>query len=127
MVEAAVLVDKDGGVLAWHLPPGRTSVSIPDTRSLWSAMWEDRAILGGLAHSHPGSGFPSPSREDLTTFAACEAGLGVRLDWWIITRDEILRYRWSGPDKHRYTVQDSVGPTPWIDELRDLSYRGGTP
>ena len=90
-------------------------------------MWDSRAVLGGIAHSHPGTGIPSPSQEDLTTFAACEAGLGLRLDWWIITRDEICRFRWAGPDRLRYAVQDTIGPTPWIDELRDLSYQGGTP
>ncbi len=127
MIECAVLVSQHGEPLAWHLPPGRTSVSIPDSRSLWSAMWQHREILGGIAHSHPGSGIPSPSREDLTTFAACEAGLGARLDWWIITLDEVRRFRWTGPGKHRYTIVDPLGPTPWIDELRDLSYKGGTP
>jgi len=125
MLEAGVLVDIDGGVLAWHLPPGRTSASIPDSRDLWSTMWENRLRLGGMAHSHPGAGIPSPSREDLTTFAACEAGLGCRLDWWIITRVQIRRYRWQGPSKLHYTAREPIGDTPWLPQLRALSYQEG--
>ena len=41
--------------------------------------------LAGVAHSHPGGGIPTPSWEDLTTFAAVEDGLGQRLVWWIVS------------------------------------------
>lgn len=127
MIEAAVLVDRQGAPLAWHLPPGRSATAIPDSRDLWEAMWANRAVLGGLAHTHPGSGEPRPSREDLTTFAACEAALGIRLDWWIATSDAVIRLRWSGPDDLTYSSAEPLGPTPWLQQLRVHSdhTRGG--
>ena len=129
MIEAAVLVDRLGAPLAWHLPPGRSATAIPDSRDLWESMWTHREILGGLAHTHPGSGEPHPSREDLTTFAACEAALGIRLDWWIATSDRVIRYRWTGPYDLTYTSVDPLGPTPWLDQLRihSTTPEGGEP
>jgi len=126
VVEAAAVIDPEGAVLAWHLPPGRTAVSLPDSRSLWSTLWAHRDRLGGLAHTHPGTGRPVPSREDLTTFAACEAGLGLRLDWWIATADQVLRFRWCGPGRTDYVSQEPLGPTTWLERLRQLSLQEDT-
>ena len=53
MLEAALVFDKEHRVLGWHLPQGRTAVSLPDSRALWELLWDNRAILGGVAHSHP--------------------------------------------------------------------------
>lgn len=121
MLETACVVDADGGVLLWHEPPRRSVVALPDSRDLWLVLFETRAILGGLAHSHPGVGPPTPSAEDLTTFAACEAGLGRRLSWWIATADTCVRYVHAGPGRLDYAPAD-LGPTPWLDELRARSY-----
>mgnify|MGYP001817973532 CR=1 FL=1 len=103
MIEAAFVFDIDGNVIAWHLPPGRSGGSIPDSRDLWSVMWENREILGGVAHTHPWRGTPWPSGIDVTTFSACERGLGRRLVWPIITFDRILCFRW------RKTKRDEPG------------------
>jgi len=118
MMEAAVVVATDGSVLHWHNPHGRTMGSLPDSRDLWDVLWENRAILAGVAHTHPGGGWPSPSWEDVTTFDACESGLGRRLSWWIATANRIRRYRWGGPSKFDYVGWFPVGPTPWLAELR---------
>lgn len=75
MIEVGVVIGLDFRPRYWHLPPGRTAGSIPDTRSLWDVLWEQRADVAGFAHSHPGSGVPGPSHTDVTTFAAIEAGL----------------------------------------------------
>ena len=82
MLEAAAVIDTTGSLIHWHVPAGRSAVSLPDSRSLWSVLWDSRDRLAGVAHTHPGTGRPVPSWEDLTTFSACEAGLGVRLSWW---------------------------------------------
>jgi hypothetical protein len=59
------------------------------------AFWENRERVSGFAHTHPGSGLPEPSHTDLTTFAAVEAGLGKRLNWFILTEDSFRLYRWK--------------------------------
>jgi len=127
-IEVAVVIDKRGHPLHWHLPPGRTGASIPDSRDLWHVLWENRGNLAGVAHSHPGSGLTGPSGTDLTTFAACESGLGLRLNWWITTSDHLIELCWQGPERLRYVAWEVLHPhrsrmsNQWVDELRRLSY-----
>jgi hypothetical protein len=111
--------------LIWHEPSGRTWGSIPDSRDLWTILWDHRAELVGVAHTHPGGGTPRPSIEDLTTFAACEAGLGRRLFWWIASTDCCMKYQFRGPDRFDY-VGDDDPVHSWLDELRARS-SGGDP
>lgn len=126
VIETAIVIDRDDLPVHWHLPPGRTAVAIPDSRELWNVLWKHRETLGGIAHTHPGGGIPVPSKEDLTTFAACEAGLGRRLRWWIVTRDNTRCYAWSGPGRLEYdTCRDSDEVPDWVDELRAESYGNG--
>lgn len=123
MIETAIVIDTDGQPLHWHLPPGRTAVAIPDSRELWDVIWKHRDHIAAIAHTHPGAGVPVPSKEDLTTFAACEAGLGRRLRWWIVTRNDARCYAWSGPGRLDYgTCRDSDELPDWIDDLRAESY-----
>ena len=128
MMEVAVVIDKRGRPIHWHLPPGRSAVGIPDTRDLWDVLWENRTNLAGIAHSHPGSGKTGPSMTDLTTFAACESGLGVRLNWWITTSDRLIKLAWRGPERLDYVAWGVQNPhisrmsNRWVGELRRLSY-----
>lgn len=117
MTEHAFVIGADGAVLHHHAPPARTAVSLPDSRDLWLVLWAHRAIVAGVAHTHPGGGRPSPSREDLTTFAAVEAGLGRRLVWWIATADAVAAFAWGGPDRFGYT-EVPLGEMPWLPALR---------
>lgn len=118
MIEAGVLLDRDGNPLHWHLPPNRSGAFLPDSRDLWDIIWENRKNLSGFAHSHPGFGVPLPSYTDLTTFAAVEAGLGQRLDWWIVSGDKLSL---TGYDGDTYiTLSRSECPS-WMEELRKLS------
>lgn len=129
MMEAGVLLDLWGQPIHWHEPPERSGGSLPDSRDLWDIIWENRKILAGFAHSHPGSGYPSPSYTDVTTFAAVEAALGRRLEWWICTSDSLALYRWAGPDRLTYGADgllqsndpDWAAWPDWIRELRRLS------
>lgn len=123
MMEAAAVISLGGDALAWHSPPGRSSVALPDSRPLWDVIWEHRGNLAGVAHSHPGSGVPGPSHTDVTTFSAIEQGLGRRLDWWIISRDCAILCRWVGPNNLQYGgVQVSPEACRWFDNLHRLSY-----
>jgi proteasome lid subunit RPN8/RPN11 len=126
MLEVAVVIGTEGRALHWHEPPHRSSVALPDSRALWDALWANRTVLSGVAHTHPGGGEPSPSTEDLTTFAACEAALGVRLSWWIATRDRCVRFGFRGPGRLDYAALDETSG-PWLPELRRRSDLGGAP
>lgn len=131
-MEAGVVLDLQGQPIYWHLPPGRSGGSLPDSRDLWDVLWENRDNLSGFAHSHPGFGVPGPSHTDVTTFAAVEAGLGARLDWWIITSDSIGLFKWRGPERLAYPTDPFclwgplspmlTGEPAWINELRRVSY-----
>jgi len=120
-MEAGVVV-ASGAPIFWHLPPGRSSGSLPDSRGLWDVLWEHRTNLDGFAHSHPGSGYPGPSGTDLTTFEAVEAGLGRRLKWWITSSDHMIVLTWNdsnpGYDLEFLTPEEEPG---WILELRRVS------
>ena len=97
MKEAGVVVAHSGAPIHWHLPAGRSAAAIPDTRSLWDVLYNHRTEVSGFAHSHPGVGLPRPSYTDVTTFAAIEASLGRRLNWWITSRDQLVLTCWAGP------------------------------
>jgi proteasome lid subunit RPN8/RPN11 len=123
MMEAGVVIGLNGKPLFWHVPMGRTNIALPDSRQLWDVMWENRDNLLGFAHSHPGSGLPQPSIEDITSFSGIEAGLGQRLRWWITSSDRMIELQWAGPEKYRY----KGGEMPrehepsWTQELRRIS------
>lgn len=102
MIETAFVFDLCGNVIFWHTPENRSGGSIPDSLTLWNVLWENRENLGGVAHTHPFHGGARPSHTDVTTFAACEAALGRRLLWPIITLDETAIFRWHGPGKFDY-------------------------
>lgn len=124
-MEAAVVLDRDWHPIHFHAPAGRTGGSLPDSRDLWSVLWEHRARLLGVAHSHPGGGVPSPSFTDVTTFSAVERALGVRLVWPIVTIDAVRAFTWRGSDSLSYgewgTEITSNMRQSWMDELLRLS------
>ncbi|MCA9491705.1 MAG: Mov34/MPN/PAD-1 family protein [Myxococcales bacterium] len=127
MIEAAVVLGPDRRPLHWHEPVGASATGLPDSRGLWDVLWEHRAELVGVAHTHPGGGEPVPSTEDVTTFAACEAALGRRLEWWIATADQVRCFRHAGPGRTDYAAEnaemDETRTAPWLDELRARSGR----
>ena len=127
MIEAGVVVDKNGQPLFWHLPEGRSAGSLPDSRTLWDVIWGafQADTLLGFAHSHPGGGVPGPSYSDVTTFAAIEAALGKRLTWWITSSDHVVLIRWIGPDKLSYRATLVQEAPTWVAELRRLSEEQG--
>lgn len=127
MREAGVLLDAKQQPLYWHVPEDRSSFALPDSPSFWNTIWELRDQVVGFAHSHPGEGPPSPSWEDVTSFAAIEAGLGKRLTWWITSKDRLCVALWMGPDVYDYQIFLSAFKhfePAWLLELRAVSNRG---
>jgi len=98
-MEAAVVLDRKWCPIHYHTPAGRSAGALPDSHDLWETLWANRRELLGGAHSHPGGGVPWPSQTDVTTFAAVEAGLGVRLLWPIVPNDAVRIFSWHGPDR----------------------------
>lgn len=118
MMEVGVVLDQNNEPLFWHLPENRTGGALPDSRGLWEVFWENRDVISGFAHSHPGSGVPGPSYEDVTTFAAVEAALGVRLYWWITSETHIIVARQTGPNRLHYEGSPLSEEPSWANELR---------
>lgn len=129
MLEAGVLLDKHGNILYRHEPSGRSSGFLPDSSELWNQIWDHRHNLSGFAHSHP-EGCCRPSWEDLTTFEAVEAGLGVRLDWWIATDSTLSLVRWDAyarrdnPTNLGYLTLSVRFEPLWLAELREMTNYG---
>jgi hypothetical protein len=102
IAEAALVFDRWGVPIHWHVPPDRSEVYLPDSRNLWEILWKNREDLGGVAHTHPWTGEPSPSHTDVTTFSGLELGLGKKLVWPIVTLTDIIYLTWKGPGKYDY-------------------------
>ena len=126
MIETALVFDKQGNILHWHEPVGRSGGSLPDSRGLWDVLWEHRplekggtGLLGGVAHTHPWKGPSGPSYTDVTTFRACEQGLGETLLWPVVTFTHITWFRFNS-DSH-YEKVDQPFPLQGLEELREKS------
>lgn len=123
-IENAVVIGKDGTVIHWHTPEGRTAGHIPDTTELWDVIWKNRDRIRGIAHSHPGRGVPGPSHEDITTFSAIEAALGDRLEWWITSENRAVVLTHCGPGSYDYdSAPVREGTFWWMARLREMSYK----
>jgi hypothetical protein len=127
MIETALVFDKQGRILHWHEPPGRSGGSIPDSRNLWDVLWEHRPIakggtgrLGGVAHTHPWDGPSGPSQTDVTTFRACEQGLGDLFVWPVVTFTHVTWLRYN-PFIDRYMEVPELFPLEGLEELRQKS------
>lgn len=120
MKEAAVVIDKRGEAIYWHVPEDRTSVALPDSKDLWQFIWDNRDKIHGVAHSHPGRGEPTPSTTDLTTFRAIDAALGMKLSYLICSEDSLVLCSARLFDDYR--PLPIIVSRPWLEELRRISY-----
>lgn len=124
MIEAGVVLNLEGQPLYWHLPESRTNVLLPDSKSLWDILWDNRDNISGFAHSHPGKGTPTPSHTDLTTFDGIEKALGKNLDWFITSEDRMIFIRWGGPETLDYVQLDINQHPSWVKTLKQHSNIG---
>ncbi len=111
-IETGAVIGPEDSVIHMHEPPGRSTTYLPDSQSLWDIVWENRARLVGIAHTHPGSGYPGPSRTDLTTFEAMEKGLGKRLKWWILSSSHSVAFSFFTSGSLGATPSSSSGTPP---------------
>jgi len=128
MIEIAMVFDKLGSAIFWLSPQGSHPGAIEDSTTLWERIWANRGSIGGVVHTHPWDGKPSPSHTDVTTWSALERALGVRLLWPIVSMDEVSYYV-QNPLTGQYveTTSTFTGQQCWEDnvkELRRLSHGG---
>ena len=121
MIETAVVFNDQGEAFHWHDPPGRSGVSIPDSRDLWEVLWSSRGHLGGVAHTHPWSGPATASGTDLSTFAAIDGALGTRLLWPVVTFDAITYYGRRADGLYVRETDLNWWSPSWLAELRERS------
>ena len=79
--EVCFLIGHAGEVL-WA-DASTSAVALPDSCERWRAIWERRAVLAEIAHSHP-VGPAAFSAEDLSTMAALDAALGTPLRYSVV-------------------------------------------
>lgn len=124
--ETRLVFDQEGKTLLWPHDPNRSAGYLPDSQSLWDFLWEHRAELGGVAHTHPWDGPSWASGTDVTTFSAIERGLGRRLYWPIVTFTDIQVFVWVGPGDCDYApLSDPPFSVDDVDSLRQRSRMEG--
>jgi hypothetical protein len=127
-LETALVFSDTGETLFWHVPLERSEYSLPDSRTLWEVLWENRALLGGVAHTHPWEGPAWPSQTDVTTWRALEKGLGKLLLWPIVTFSDVKYFGWN-PITEQYCEMNLEKSTIILDveKLRELSRSSDSP
>ncbi len=107
-----------GDVVLWR-DWSASPLALPDSRARWEAIWERRAELVELAHSHP-LGPEAFSAEDVSTMHALDDALGKRLRFSIVTATQYLV---------RGVNDEAVpGAAPaWVPALRAASGLGPPP
>lgn len=115
--EVCFLIGKGDAVL-WS-DASDSPVAMPDARERWLAIWERRAELVEIAHSHP-VGPQAFSDEDRTTMDALDVALGRPLRYSVVAPGGMIAR--SGVEGG---VED-VRPEPWWAALlRAASGMGG--
>jgi hypothetical protein len=108
--EVCFLIGK-GGAILWS-DASDSPVALPDSRSRWEAIWDNREHLEVIAHSHP-VGPSAFSAEDVSTMEALDAALGKSMQYMVVApRKTISR---TG------TTDEDVSPEPWWAALLRLA------
>lgn len=126
MREVAVVINLYNEPIFWHEPDDSSSGAIPDSRSLWDIIWENRNVILGVAHSHPGGGYPGPSGTDIGTFKAIELALGRPLNWWIASSNKLSLCLSKRAGSDEWCNYELPTEPEWVDELRMRSHYGGS-
>ncbi|MBK5293864.1 MAG: Mov34/MPN/PAD-1 family protein [Acidobacteriia bacterium] len=113
--EVCYIVSADGNIL-WR--DDGTTHAIADSRARWEAMWNCRAELAEIAHTHP-AGPLAFSNEDETTMQAIWAALGRDVIFSVVTPTAMIRTSARGGVEH---VKDEPG---WVRAIRSASELSG--
>ena len=88
MKEVCFLIGK-GDAILWS-DTGTSQVALPDSRARWDAIWQNRAYLQEIAHSHP-VGPLAFSHEDETTMEALGSALASPLRFSVVAPNGMIR------------------------------------
>jgi hypothetical protein len=108
--EVCFLIGK-GGAILWS-DASDSPVALPDSRSRWEAIWDNREHLEVIAHSHP-IGPAAFSAEDVSTMEALDAALGKSMQYMVVA-PRVTISRTS-------TTDTQVSPEPWWAALLRLA------
>ena len=100
-----------GDTILWA-DASRSPAALPDSRARWEAIWDHRAELEAIVHSHP-IGPAAFSAEDLSTMEALDAALGKPQSYCVVAPSITISRR----DGH----QHQVTPEPWWAGLLRLA------
>ncbi len=109
--EVCFLIGANGAVL-WS-DASSSPVALPDSRERWEAIWQRRAELVEIAHSHP-LGPEQFSAEDLSTMRALDDALGQSCRFSLVTPTQYLV-------RGERDVAVPATPPPWVNALRTAS------
>ena len=119
--EVCFLIGRGGAVL-WSDASDSPS-AMPDSRSRWEAIWDNRDDLEEIAHSHP-HGPARFSQEDETTMSALISALGKAPRFSVVAPTKMIAREANDAGN----VQDvSVDPEPWWAALLRLASGMGPP
>ncbi len=113
MREVCFILTKAGTILRIYYG---SEAAIPDARERWETIWEHRADIAEIVHTHPGEMLRF-SEEDRTTMEAVEAATGLKFHWSVVTRSGYLS-RWGCRGRNRVR-KDAPW---WLETLRELSF-----
>ena len=115
--EVCFLIGQNGELL-WS-DASSSPLALPDSRERWDAIWQHRAQLVEIAHSHP-LGPEQFSAEDTSTMRALDDALGKNVHFSLVTpRQYLLR----GPDD----IAVPATPPRWARALRIASGMSESP
>jgi hypothetical protein len=110
--EVFFLIGRGGAVL--NADASESPSALPDSRDRWEAIWQHRAELEELAHSHP-HGPLAFSAEDESTMSALTSALGRDLGFSVVSPEGMIR-REAG-----VTTLLAPGDEPWWAALLRLA------
>lgn len=101
-----------GDVVLWS-DASDSPLALPDSRERWEAIWQHRAELHEIAHSHP-LGPETFSAQDISTMHALDDALGRRGRFSLVTPTQYLV---RGERDEAVKAE----PPPWVNALRIAS------
>lgn len=101
-----------GDLVLWS-DTSTSPLALPDSRERWEAIWQRRAELVEIAHSHP-LGPEQFSAEDVSTMRALDDAMGRRCRFSLVTPTQYLV---------RGEADEAIAapPPPWVESLRRAS------
>ncbi|HUJ61018.1 MAG TPA: Mov34/MPN/PAD-1 family protein [Kofleriaceae bacterium] len=110
MREVCFVIGRGDAIL--HADASDSPAALPDSRARWEAIWQHRAELEAIAHSHP-MGPSAFSAEDDSTMAAIDSALGRAVRYYVVAPRVVIAREGE--------LEGTVSPEPWWAEVMRLA------